>query len=1152
VGTLLVAASGTDEAESHFRAAIALQPDYGEAWNNLGILLSGAGRYGEAVEAFERATSLEPRKGGWHNNLGNARLESFQFREAIDAYDRAIALEPGVADYRANQALAWRGLREPEQAIAAAEAALRIDPTHHAALNNLGALLKEARRYDEAIAVFERAIAAAPGDATLVANLASVHERRGDYEVMRATALRARDLDATNPEPWNLLANCEMEAGRYAEAEALYQHVCAMDPDNRNANWNLALIWLLQGDFARGWPQFEWRKRLTSVVTDHGDYGPHDWQGEPLTGRTILVHAEQGIGDAIQFVRYASLLHERGAGRVVIEAPYPIVPLLLAARGVDHAVARGTPLPPYDVHASLMSLPALCGTTLESVPGGVPYLDTEPRAVSSMVTAAPGELTVGVVWAGNPLHARDHLRSVPLGAMLQALNRPGVRLVSLQKGEGPEAELRAHGGAAILDLAPHLNDFRDTAAVMAQLDLVVTVDTSVAHLAGALGIPTWVLLPHVPDFRWMVDRTDSPWYPTMRLFRQSRPGDWEGVFQRVAQELQEVRPRGAVSSEGDVVTFASATKTPDGRAKFDVWAPLADLARPDLFAEYEAELVGEGAHRAHRAFLTEVVRPGDIYVDAAPGLGLVALEVATHDRTPDAIHLVASPAPGGRIERMVGMRAPGVTCVTFASVGAAMRHRSKRCILRVGGPGAAATVAEALAAGSPPDVVLWNADGGEGRVVLGGGWQHFALTIHDGEAVLDAIGPGVAATAVVSLTSAVLATLQEGSLPARRVIGIDWGMQADTGWGVYGTNLAFELAAVPGVVPAALVSVPSDLNPLAKARLAQPVSGGQPAILQGDDARAAVRGGILLRALGNGLVGAPSDIAARRSVGVVFFEDTAFDDAIRARGNAFDLIVAGSTWNAELLRANGVERVAMVMQGIDPTVFHPAPRAGLFPGRFVVFSGGKLEYRKGQDLVIAAFREFAKRHKDALLVVGWHNAWPDLLCDLDLAGHVHGQPAAAGGTLSIIPWLVANGIAESQVIDLGRQPNTLMGQLVREADVALFPNRCEGGTNLVAMECMAAGVPVIASANTGHLDLTSTGGCAALRDQRPSPRPTRHFHATDGWGESSIEEMLACLELAYTDTSWRTDLALRGAAAMGGHSWRHQVARFLDVLEPLW
>ncbi|MEO6444238.1 MAG: glycosyltransferase family 4 protein, partial [Gemmatimonadaceae bacterium] len=311
--------------------------------------------------------------------------------------------------------------------------------------------------------------------------------------------------------------------------------------------------------------------------------------------------------------------------------------------------------------------------------------------------------------------------------------------------------------------------------------------------------------------------------------------------------------------------------------------------------------------------------------------------------------------------------------------------------------------------------------------------------------------------------------------------------------------------------------------------------------------------GLVLRALGNNFEMDPVSerVIAPRNVGVIFFEDTMLDAAALARARAFDLVITGSHWNEQVLRERGLTNVATVLQGVDPSLFHPAPRAGHFGDRFVVFSGGKLEYRKGQDLVIAAFRAFRQRHPEALLVVAWHNNWPTLIADLDLAGHVRGTPTLRGHSLGLTEWLAANGIPADATIDVGQQPNALMGQVLRECDVALFPNRCEGGTNLVAMECMAAGVPTIVSANTGHLDLVATGGCLALERQRAARMPTRFFRGAEGWGESDVEEIVEALEFAYNERSAMATLARRGADAMAAQSWRHQTQQLLQTLQPL-
>jgi hypothetical protein len=291
----------------------------------------------------------------------------------------------------------------------------------------------------------------------------------------------------------------------------------------------------------QGWTDYEWRfkcKRFGSLPPFHAPL----WDGSPLEGRTILIHAEGGLGDTLQFIRYAPLVHRRG-GRVILVCQPPLVRLLSLSRGlgVERLLAQGDPLPEYDVHASLLSLPGLLGTTLESVPTDVPYLDAEPQLVESWrrrLGSYPG-FKVGIAWQGNPKHCGDRFRSSPLVQFAPVARVPGVHLLSLQKGAGREQLPALQGRFPVTDLGSHLGDFLDTAAVMKSLDLVISVDTAIAHMAGALGIPVWVALPFAPDWRWLLDREDSPWYPTMRLLRQTRPSWWEDVFHRIAEALQQ-------------------------------------------------------------------------------------------------------------------------------------------------------------------------------------------------------------------------------------------------------------------------------------------------------------------------------------------------------------------------------------------------------------------------------------------------------------------------------------------------------------------------------------------------------------------------------------------------------------------------------------
>lgn len=391
---------------------------------------------------------------------------------------------------------------------------------------------------------------------------------------------------------------------------------------------------------------------------------------------------------------------------------------------------------------------------------------------------------------------------------------------------------------------------------------------------------------------------------------------------------------------------------------------------------------------------------------------------------------------------------------------------------------------------------------------------------------------------------------------ARRPLVFSWGVSSYFGWGVYGLNLMLHLAEHSDVAPYCAIEFgPGDvlLDPLRDRRLVAMASDSVPvwtalSEAQGDHVEV---GHTLLEGLGNDLSAAVSAhgklLSGRPSIGVVFLEQANLSPEGRQRADRFALIVAGSSWNEQVLRRQGIRTVTTVLQGVDTALYHPAPRAGLFPGRFVVFSGGKLELRKGQDLVLAAFRAFRQRHPEALLVTAWHSPWSEL--SAIAAGHpgITPPPRAEDGTPDVVGWAVANGIPGDAIVSVGQTPNFAMPHVVREADVALFPNRCEGGTNLVAMECMACGIPTILSANTGHLDLLRHP--IALPLERQGVPESEHYDTTD-WGESDVEEMLERLETVWRDRDAAAALGSRAARFISGMTWPDQLALLLRAIDP--
>jgi tetratricopeptide (TPR) repeat protein len=493
-----------------YEEALRLQPPNAAACYDLGVALLTLQRSGAAIPHLYQAARLRPDHADTHNRLAQALAEANRLAEAAESYRQLTVLQPQRADAHHNLGVLLARLGRHDEAAIAYRQAARLRPKDAEAHNNLGIALVEIGELEESVAAFRTAISLNP-------DYAEAHINLG------ITLVKLNDIDGA----------------QVGFAEAL-----RLRPDYPKARTNLAMAWLQMGDYERGWPEYEWRWQ-TEDFTPRSFRQPR-WDGAPLAGRAILLHAEQGLGDTIQFIRYAPLVQERG-GVVLVEAPARLLPLLTRCPGIDRLTARGAPLPEFDVEAPLLSLPALFNTTLDTVPAPIPYLSAEPERLAHWrgeVRALSG-LKIGIGWRGSPTYRGDRQRSMPVRHFGPLAQVPGVRLVSLQKGPGAEELKDIPTEWNVLDLSPRLDEgggaFMDTAAVVAQLDLVLCSDTSVAHLAGALGVPVWLALPFAADWRWGLKGETTPWYPKMRLFRQRRAGDWDEVFGRMAEELQAER-----------------------------------------------------------------------------------------------------------------------------------------------------------------------------------------------------------------------------------------------------------------------------------------------------------------------------------------------------------------------------------------------------------------------------------------------------------------------------------------------------------------------------------------------------------------------------------------------------------------------------------
>ena len=501
-----------------------------EGYFQSGARLHAAGRLAEAEQVYRQILANAPNHADSLHMIGVIALQSGQPRAALDYLDRALALKPAAAMYHVNRANALLALRQPERAIDACHAALGFKRNCAEACQTLGHALSDCGRTGEAIVAYQDALRHNPALPGLHNNLGLAlrqADRLDEAATMLGQAVRRAPHDA---EIRSNLAGVLKELGSLPDAEAAYREALRVQPDNASLHFNLALVLLLAGRFAEGWPEYEWRFRA-GVARLPASEQPQ-WSGEALAGRTVLVRAEQGYGDTIQFCHYVPMI---AGGPVVLEVPARLRRLLGSLPGAPRIVASGEALPRFDLVCPLLSMPRL----FDTAPGNVPYLAAEPERVAQWRSRIGSHgRRVGLAWQGNPDSQAEQGRSIPLREFLPLAQVAGVRLISLQRHHGleqlaaaPEVETLGEAFDAGADA------FIDTAAVMQGLDLVITSDTAVAHLAGALGRPVWLALQHVPDWRWMLERSDCPWYPSMRLFRQTRRGDWGGVFARMAEEL---------------------------------------------------------------------------------------------------------------------------------------------------------------------------------------------------------------------------------------------------------------------------------------------------------------------------------------------------------------------------------------------------------------------------------------------------------------------------------------------------------------------------------------------------------------------------------------------------------------------------------------
>ncbi len=541
------------EAETAYREILALRPRHFDALQLLGALALQEGRYEEGASLLMRALEIDGRQASVHSNLAFALNALGRHDAAFAAANRALALKSGFADALNNRGVALAGLERPGEALATFEKVLAAKPDFPEAWSNRSCALRDLGLPGDALASCDRALALRPNYAEAWSNRANALSDLNRPLDAQASYERALAAAYDFADAWNNLGLTYVDMNRHADALACYERALALSPGSAETHWNRALCLLQMGDLAAGFAEYEWRWQRKRIAPSRRVFDVPLWLGDaPLEGKTILLHAEQGLGDTLQFCRYAAIVAQQGA-RVVLEVQPELERLLARLEGVDALVTAGEPLPAFDYHCPLLSLPLALRTVAATIPADTPYLFADAQSSAQwrarIEEAAPrNALKVGLIWAGGhrphvpELRKNDARRSLSVDRFAPIIEVPGVQFFSLQKGVKAAQQLAAmqerhEASRRVIDWTDQLTDFADTAALVDNLDLVISVDTSTAHLAGAMNKPVWILNRLDTCWRWMLEREDTPWYPSARLFRQAALGDWDSVIEHIARAL---------------------------------------------------------------------------------------------------------------------------------------------------------------------------------------------------------------------------------------------------------------------------------------------------------------------------------------------------------------------------------------------------------------------------------------------------------------------------------------------------------------------------------------------------------------------------------------------------------------------------------------
>jgi tetratricopeptide (TPR) repeat protein len=536
LGIIYYQCTNYEAAITQLKKALEYNPDDADVYFNLGNAFVDSNQFENAITCYQNALRLGPNIFEAYMNLGNAFMAKGQIDSAVSVYRKAINLNPRLIDIYDSLAAALRIKEQFDEAISYYQKALQIDSRSWKIYCNLGDTFQEKGQFDEAISYYQKALQVDPHSSDIYNSLGIVFHNKRDYDKAITYYEKCLELNPTFSTATCNMGKALHKKGQLNEAITYFQKTLQLEPYLTDAHWNMSLALLTAGNYKQGWKEYEWRAKLKDYYQRR--FPEPLWNGFDIKGRTILLHTEQGFGDNIMFIRYATLIERLGA-KVVVECQKELKLLFRNADGITQSIARGEQLPDFDVHCPLLSMPLILGSTLETIPATTPYIRIDSVLLKrwrDKICHDSSKLKIGLAWASG-IGDLSQAKSFPLDTLSPLGQHGGIAFYSLQKGRGAEEAKHPPADMHLIDYTAEIESFSDTAALIEQLDLVISVDTAVAHLAGALGKPIWTLLPTEPIWQWMLNREDTPWYPTMRLFRQPSPGDWESVIAKVKDEL---------------------------------------------------------------------------------------------------------------------------------------------------------------------------------------------------------------------------------------------------------------------------------------------------------------------------------------------------------------------------------------------------------------------------------------------------------------------------------------------------------------------------------------------------------------------------------------------------------------------------------------